>query len=325
MADLALKIAQAEPGQAGLLRAGGLLLLVVFALKAALLPLYFWLPKAYSLTTAAVAALFAIMTKVGVYAIVRIFTLLFGEQAGAAAGVVKPWLLPLALATLILGALGVLAASDLRRLLAYLVVVSVGTLLTAVGLFSPSGLSAALVYLVHSTLVTAGMFLLADLIARQRGTLEHQIVALPVAQAPLLGVLFFIGAVALAGLPPLSGFFAKLMIMHAAGDSIETRGGLIGVWGILLAGGLLSLIALSRSGSALFWRTRGAPPAPEDVSLVHSLPALIMLAASPLLVLLAAPLQRFANAAAGQLFDVRAYVTAVLGPDAAAMLSMAPH
>ena len=172
MADLALRIAQANSSEAGLLRAGALLLLVVFALKAALLPLYFWLPRAYSLTSAAVAALFAIMTKVGVYAIVRVFTLIFGAQAGVGADVATPWLLPLALATLALGAVGCLAARELRRLLAYLVIVSVGTLLTAVGLFNVSGLSAAVVYMIHSTLIAAAMFIVADLIARQRGTLD---------------------------------------------------------------------------------------------------------------------------------------------------------
>lgn len=318
MADLASRIAQAEGNEAGLLRAGALLLLVVFALKAALLPLYFWLPRAYSLTSPAVAALFAIMTKVGVYAIVRVFTLIFGAQAGVGADVALPWLLPLALATLTLGAIGCLAARDLRRLLAYMVVVSVGTLLTAVGLFSESGLSAAIVYLIHSTLIGAAMFILADLIERQRGSLDLQTTTAPVSQPLLLGGLFLLGAVALAGLPPLSGFIAKLMIMRAA-DS-----GIVWIWGLLLLSGLFSLIAFSRSGSALFWRTdpalrttAAAPvPAQATSSISLTLPALILLATSPILVALAAPLSIFAQATAAQLLDPGGYIAAVLGTSA---------
>ena len=312
MADLATRIAQAEGSEAGLLRAGALLLLVVFALKAALLPLYFWLPQAYSLTSSAIAALFAIMTKVGVYAIVRVFTLIFGAQAGVAANVAAPWLLPLALATLALGAVGCLAARDLRRLLAYLVVISVGTLLTAVGLFSGPGLSAAIVYLMHSTLIGAAMFLVADLIERQRGTLDLSSPTLAVAQPLLLGSMFVIGAVALVGLPPLSGFIAKLLIMRAA-DS-----GLVWIWGLLLLSGLFSLIAFSRSGSALFWHTAptrrtDARRASSGLALGLVLPAFVLLAASPMLVALAAPLNDFAQATAAQLLDPANYITAVLG------------
>jgi len=307
MADMARYIAQADNNEAGLLRAGGLLLLVVFALKAALLPLYFWLPRAYSLTPAAVAALFAIMTKVGVYAILRVFLLLFGAQAGVGADLAAPWLLPLALTTLLLGAVGCLAAQDLRRLLAYLVVVSVGTLLTAVGLFNPAGLSAAVVYLIHSTLIAAAMFILADLIERQRGTLDLNTPAPAVAQPLLLGGMFFVGAIALTGLPPLSGFLAKLMILRAA-DS-----GLAWIWTAVLLSGLFSLITFSRCGSALFWRTEGTATKQSFLPALN-LPALVLLAASPILVAMAAPLSSFAQATAAQLLDPGSYISAVLGP-----------
>jgi multicomponent K+:H+ antiporter subunit D len=182
MADLALKAGNSAPEHAFLLRTGALLLLAVFALKAALLPLYFWLPGAYSSTSAPVAALFAIMTKVGVYAIVRLFTLMFGPHAGEVAGVATPWVLPVALATLITGMIGALASQHLRRLISYLLIVSIGTLLTAIGLFTVQGLQAALVYLIHTTLITAGMFLLADLIQVQRGEMADRLdLAPPVA------------------------------------------------------------------------------------------------------------------------------------------------
>jgi multicomponent K+:H+ antiporter subunit D len=310
MAELAARVAAAGPQDAGLLRAGALLLLVVFGLKAALLPLYMWLPEAYRRTSAAVAALFAIMTKVGAYAIVRMFTLVFPPQAGDMAGPAHAWLLPLALATLAVGALGVLASRDLRRLLAYFVVVSVGTLLTAVGLFSSAGLSAALVYLIHSTLITAAFFLVADMVDEQRGSLNMR-EAMPVAQPLLLGTLFFAAAVALAGLPPLSGFLGKFMILQAAGDSVAT----VWVWAIVLATSLLGIVALGRAGSALLWKTGSGQPAGPATGVVSSLPALLLLACGALVVVFAGPVTEYTEAAARQLMDPDRYVESVLmGP-----------
>ncbi|MDU5678929.1 MAG: monovalent cation/H+ antiporter subunit D, partial [Pseudomonas aeruginosa] len=149
MSDMAQKIAMADAERAPLLAAAGLLLLVVFALKAALLPLYFWLPRAYAAASAPVAALFAIMTKVGIYSILRVYTLVFGDAAGELANLAQAWLWPLALATLGLGAIGALAARTLQSLLAYLVVVSAGTLLAGVALGSERALAASLYYLLH--------------------------------------------------------------------------------------------------------------------------------------------------------------------------------
>jgi multicomponent K+:H+ antiporter subunit D len=310
MADLALKIAAADPQHGALLRVGGLLLLLVFALKAALLPLYFWLPAAYSSTSAPVAALFAIMTKVGVYAIVRMFTLAFGPAAGGAADVAAPWLLPLALATLVVGTLGVLASTELRRLLAYFVVVSVGTLLTAVGLFNSQGLSAALVYLSHTTLMTAALFILADLMHVQRGSLRLD-KACSVAQPVLMGVLFFFAAIALTGLPPLSGFLAKLMILQAALNTTWVGW----VWGIILLTSLLSIVALSRAGSSLFWMANDGSMEGDKTSAVVLLPVVGLLICSPLLMLLGEPISTFSAAAAQQLSQPSGYIKSVL-PDA---------
>ena len=213
MADMAQKIAMADAERAPLLAAAGLLLLVVFALKAALLPLYFWLPRAYAAASAPVAALFAIMTKVGIYSILRVYTLVFGDAAGELANLAQAWLWPLALATLGLGAIGALAARTLQGLLAYLVVVSAGTLLAGVALGSERALAASLYYLLHSTWIAGGLFLLADLVARQRGDKAGDLVQGPALQNPrLLGGAFFIGAIAVAGLPPLSGFFGKIIV-----------------------------------------------------------------------------------------------------------------
>lgn len=309
MADLALKVSNAPPEHAALLRTGALLLLVVFALKAALLPLYFWLPSAYSTTSTPVAALFAIMTKVGVYAIVRIFTLAFGVEAGVVAHVAAPWLLPVALATLAAGMVGALASQDLRTLIAYLVVVSVGMLLTATGLFSVEGLSAALVYLIHTTLVTAGMFILADIISIQRGdTADRLEPGAPVAQPLYLGVLFFAGAVAIVGMPPLSGFIGKFMILQAS----QGNSAMGWIWAIVLVTSLLGLVALSRAGSVLFWQTKTEASLGAPITITEALPVVALLACSPLLVVLGGPVSEFANATAWQLLYPAGYIESVL-------------
>ncbi len=318
MADLAVRVAQAGAAEAPLLRAAALLLLVVFALKAALLPLYFWLPRAYAAACTPVAALFAIMTKVGVYAILRIYTLIFGAQAGLLADIALPWLWPLGLATLALGAIGALAATDLRGLIAYLLVVSVGTLLAAIALGGPALLGAALYYLLHTTLVTGGLFLLAGSIRRQRGTHGDQLLAVapPLRQPALFGVLFFIAAVAVAGIPPLSGFVGKLGLLAATTPGAGISGAQTAwFWGAVLGGGLLGLIALSRAGSRLFWRTEDAPAVAGRADRLRVTAAVLLLGASPLLSLFAAPVTAYTQAAARQLTDPSGYITAVLGHD----------
>ncbi len=307
LAELAVRIAAAPAADAGLLRAGALLLLVVFGLKAAVLPLYFWLPAAYVNTSAPVAALFALLTKVGVYAIIRVFSLAFGPTAGPAADATAPWLLLLALATVLAGGIGVLASQNLRRLIAYSVIVSIGTLLTAVGLGNAPGLEATLVYLVHTTLMTAGMFLLADLITAQRGHVDSR-PAQPVSQPRTLGILFFIGAVAIAGIPPLSGFFGKVLLLRAAENTVA----LPWVWSIVLGSSLLVIVALGRMGSGLFWNTLNTPAISAPAALRSLWPAAVLLAASPVLVLLARPLTDFAAVAAQQILEPAAYIETVL-------------
>ncbi|MFZ5594969.1 MAG: monovalent cation/H+ antiporter subunit D [Pseudomonadota bacterium] len=313
MADLALKVAAADIEDAALIRSAALLLLVVFALKAALFPLYFWLPDAYSSASAPVAALFSIMTKAGVYSILRVYTLVFGAEAGAAQWVAAPWLLPAALATLALGMLGALASRRLKGLIAYLTVASVGTLMAAVGLFSVDGIGAALYYMAHSTLIIAVLFLLSDLIARQRGDhRDHLERAAPVAQPVLLGVLFFAGAIGVAGLPPLSGFIGKVMVLQSA----TATGAVYWVWGVVLAGGLLSIISLSQAGSLLFWNTdvkAEKPPLAAPASAAAIMPVAALLAGIAALSALAQPMKRFAGDAAVQLLHPAGYIRSVLG------------
>ncbi|MDD0844298.1 monovalent cation/H+ antiporter subunit D [Pseudomonas sp. Gutcm_11s] len=300
MADLSARVAAATGDQVPLLAVAGALLLLVFALKAALLPLYFWLPRAYAAASAPVAALFAIMTKVGVYAILRVCTLIFGDDGGELAQLIQAWLWPLALATVALGAIGALAARSLPLLLAYMVLVSAGTLLAAVAIGTPAAHAAALYYLLHSTWVAGGLFLLADLIGRQRGSKGGDLVQGPALENPmLLGGMFFFGAVAVIGLPPLSGFLGKLLLLRSEPS--------IALWGVLLLGGFAALVAFSRAGSTLFWRVGLSSLDSAELDRGRLFACVLLLACSLGLVVLAAPLLDYSSAAAAQLHDVAPY------------------
>lgn len=314
LADLAAKAASLPLDNLGLARAGGLLLLLVFGLKAALLPLHLWLPNAYAGTSAPVAALFAVMTKMGIYAILRTHTLLFGSAAGDLAGLFEPWLMPLALATLVVGMLGALAAETMGRLAAYLVLVSVGTLLAAIAL-GTNGVAAGLYYLPHSTFTAALMFLLSDAIKRRRTASGDAFT--PDADMPhyaLWGGVFFVAAVAAAGLPPLSGFVGKVLILQAAP-------GHPWVWAIILISALGIVVALARAGSHVFFNSvkpssatpqapgqRASLFAPYEFFAIGGLLGLILA-----LTLGAGPAVDFARATALQLADPSVYINAVLG------------
>lgn len=312
MADMAVQVHKLEADQLALTKAGGLLLLLVFSLKAALLPLHFWLPNTYASASAPVAALFAIMTKVGIYSIFRVHTLVFGPDAGALASLAQPWLWPLALLTLLIGAIGALASPTLRQLAANLVIISVGTLLVAAALESPKAMAAALYYMVHSTLVAGALFLLADVIGQQRGKPGDRLVVgrRPV-QPVLLGTAFFLAALIVIGMPPFSGFVGKLLLMQAA----DTPATAIWFWPILLLSGLAALIALSRAGTTLFWRVNGNSEASKAPLLQMSGIGLLLLC-SPLMVIFGGPITEFTTLAAEQLFDVAGTTQLILNTGA---------
>ncbi len=257
MADMTTKISMLTPEARILTEAGALLLLLVFGFKSAMLPLHFWLPRTYSSASASVAALFAIMTKVGIYAIFRVHTGVFGAGAGELAFVAIPWIWPLAILTVVVGAIGVLAAPALRVMVANLVLISAGTLLLAIVLLNQESAVAGIYYLVHTTLVTGALFLLADMIAKQRGAATDRfVVSRPMAQGSILGALFFFAAIIVIGLPPLSGFVGKALLLKSAQTTAEMGW----VWTTILLSSLATLIAVSRAGTNLFWHLSGRRP-----------------------------------------------------------------
>ncbi len=309
MADLAQRLTSLPAEHLGVVRAAGLLLFAVFALKAALAPLHLWLPGAYGHTSAPVAAMFAIMTKVGAYAILRMHSLMFGPDAGPVAGLLDPWLLPLALLTVVAGTVGVLASQRLSDQAAYLVVVSAGTLLTAFGVGGAEAFAAGLYYLAHTTFAAAALFLLAGVLARTRGDTGDRLVAGPrLPRGELLGGVFLWVALAVGGMPPLSGFIGKWLILQASFCSP----GMPWVLAVLLVTSLLVIMALARSGSRLFFKiddgaVAAAPPRMADLGGVLGL-AIVGLA----LVIYAGPVYEFGQAAAAQSVQPGIYLSAIL-------------
>ena len=307
LADLAARAATLPADRLGLWQAGGWLLIVVFALKAAVLPLGFWLPGAYGVTDGAVAALFSVLTKVGVVAIVRCCTLVFpGLDAG-------PVLWAAAIGTLTLGATGMLAARRLSTLAAHAVVLSVGLLLVSIAHFTRDSLAAATFYLAHGTFATAALFLVAMRVSAVRGGMGDALAEGPALRGRLaLPAAFLLAAVAVAGLPPLGGFLAKLAIL----DAVTGARGAAWTFAAVLAASLVSIVALARAGTTVFWKVgRGDDQAAEDPpsSPLAVAGTGLLLAVVVALALLAGPAFGRADLVAGQLLDREGYIRAVLG------------
>ena len=313
MADIGLRLSQLTGDQAALARSAALLLLVVFGLKAAVVPLYFWLPATYASASAPVAALFAIMTKVGVYSIIRMHWVVFGAQAGESAWVASDWLLPLALTTSVLGVLGALAAHTMARLVAYLTVSSVGTIQAGVALATPATLSAALYYMLHSTVVIAGLFLLVEVLAAQRGAAQDKLRPAPAVREPvLLGMMMIFGAASAAGLPPLPGFLGKIMILESSSGLASQAW----VWTVVLTVGFFSIVGLARAGVVVFWHVQpdahdAVPGGGSSAKLLSAIVSLMVL--TVLMAVFASPIKRYTDQTAAQLSDPAAYRSAVLG------------
>lgn len=310
IADMAIAVQTVSPEDQGIVATAAVLLLVVFGIKAAMFPLYLWLPGAYAYTSAPVAALFAIMTKVGLYSIIRVHGTIFSEQAGELAFVHVQWVLLLGLITLALAALGVLAARALRRQVAYLILASVATLMIAIGINNQLALTATFYYLIHSTLLGAAMFLIADVILKGRGIYADSLTkAIPIDRPIIVGSVFMVLAIALTGMPPLSGFFGKVMIL----SSSLNHPWFAAILSVILVAGLLMIVAVCRSGSLMFYSVKKDKSEQSTPLNKSAFVAVIMLMlVSPLMVIFAKPLNEMSSQIAAQLYDQQAYIDAVL-------------
>ena len=224
--------------------------------------------------------------------------MIFGDQAGELANIALPWLWPIALLTIAIGAIAVLASKSLRVLCSNLVIVSVGTLLVTISLNTVQATSAGIYYLLHSTIACAAMFLLAGLIQQQRGQAEDRFVAArAMPQAGILGFIFALLAIALIGMPPLSGFVGKALILQSVTNASEA----MWVFPIILVGGLIALIALSRAGTSLFWRTNGENTSALKGHPLQYLAIGLLVVILPLMVIFGGPVSDYTQLAAEQL------------------------
>ena len=241
--------------------AGGLLLFVVFGIKAAMLPVGFWLPKTYAVATTPVAALFTIMTKVGIYAILRVNGTVFDDVISRE--ILQYILLPIGLITSVYGVIGAMGAERLRRFIGFMILSSVGTILIAISLFNTLAWAAALYYLVHSTIIAAAFYILSGWITSQRGEFkDHFKIAPQMKQHKVVALTYFTIALMMAGLPPFSGFLGKVFILQATAHSPYQ---LLIIVTILVVS-LLSIIAFTRVGFVIFWRATKPEDNPNEAA-----------------------------------------------------------
>ncbi|WP_144556516.1 Na+/H+ antiporter subunit D [Bacillus pumilus] len=243
MADLSVKIA--ESGQTGLITVISILFLIVFGLKAGIFPLYFWLPGSYHAPPAAISALFgALLTKVGLYAIARVFTLIFIHDIGFT-HTLMAWLAAL---TVIFGVIGSIAYSDVQKIVIYNIVTAVGVILFGIAANTPASLQGAIYYLIHDMVIKGALFMLAGALFVYAGTNHLKKMGGLIQSQPLLGWMFFISALSLAGIPPLSGFVGKLKIVEGGFSA-----GYMTFSILVLLSSLLVLYSIMRIFTLAFW------------------------------------------------------------------------
>ena len=308
MADLAIELQTAPQGLVTVL---SMLFLTAFGIKAAIFPLFFWLPASYHTPPVAISAIFAgMLTKVGVYALIRAFTLLFTHDVGWTHQILL-WLSGL---TMLTGVLGAAAQNEFRKILSFHIISQIGYMIMGLALYTPLALAGAVFYLVHHIIVKANLFFVAGLARRVGGSFRLAELGGLYRAHPLLAILFLIPAFSLAGFPPLSGFWAKLVVVLAA---VEVRS-----WAIVavaLVVGLLTIYSMTKIWQAAFWS-----PVPEGRA-VRAMPSSLMIAPVVALAtitvvigLWSGPFLALAQASAHELLDPAGYVRAVLG-DAAAL------
>jgi multicomponent Na+:H+ antiporter subunit D len=306
MADLAVRL-PLVPNQ-GLVTTLSTLFLIVFGVKAAVFPLFFWLPASYHAPPVAVSAVFAgLLTKVGVYALIRVFTLMFTQDVAYTHGII----IVIAALTMITGVLGAAAQTEVRRILSFHIISQIGYMVLGLGLFTRLALAGSVFYILHHIVVKTNLFLISGLIRRLGGSFELDRVGGLYRASPMLSLLFIVPAFSLAGLPPLSGFWAKLYLVRAGLEAGQYL-----VVAIALAVGVLTLYSMTKIWAGAFWSPAPAEgPAEPTRPLTRRLigPVAGLAAITILIGLWAYPLAELSSRAAGELIDPQQYVEAVLG------------
>jgi multicomponent Na+:H+ antiporter subunit D len=313
-ADLARVTATMAGPQAAAVTTAAMILLLVFAIKAAIFPVFFWLPDSYPVVPAGVNGFFAgLMTKVGIYSLLRVFVMTFRQPGHEVA---TELLLFLSGLTMILGVLGAVCQWEIRRILSWHIISQVGYMVMGIGLASDplvarAAIAGTVFYIVHHIIVKSSLFLLGDLAVHVTGYGALKRMGGVLTLAPAAAGLFFVAALSLAGMPPFSGFLSKLLLIQA---------GLAGGHGVVVAAavatGFLTIVSMLKIWSYAFW----GPARPKVAGLrwhAMAAPASVLVAASVVFGLWAQPLLRLAGDTADELLQPRAYLEAVLGADSA--------
>jgi len=312
LADLSIKVA--ESSHQGLISTTAILFLVGFGIKAAIFPMYFWLPDSYHTPPAAISAIFGgLLTKVGVYALIRIFSLLFIQDP-----FIRDLLTWLALLTMITGALGAIVSHNLRKIFSYLIVSHIGFMIGGLALFTPLAIAGAVYYMMHDIIAKTNVFLISGLVYKMKGDFHIDRLSGLFNEKPVLSILFGIALFSLVGTPPLSGFWPKIMLLRGA----AAEHSVVIIVGILVAS-FLTLWAIVRMWSRVFWRSGPKDSNFKSIDYFHSLSKrkkLALLAPVTFLVIVSLSLgfgvtyiSTFVQTVASQIMDNSAYIDAVLG------------
>ena len=308
MADLAVKLAASEPS--GIVTTVSILFLAAFGIKAAVFPMFFWLPASYHTPPVAVSAIFAgLLTKVGVYALIRVFTLLFVQDIAFTHGLI----LLVSGLTMVTGVLGAVAQNEFRRILSFHIVSQIGYMIMGLGLYTPMALAGSIFYIIHHIIVKTNLFLISGITCRLSGSFDLRRLGGLYVSRPGIGLLFLVPALSLAGMPPLSGFFAKLTLVRAGLDE-----GSYAIVATALAVGMLTLFSMTKIWHEVFWKESPLETAPTppvvDVGMTGLLVPVVILAVLTIAIGLGAePVFALATRAAHQLIDSSEYIAAVMG------------
>jgi multicomponent Na+:H+ antiporter subunit D len=308
LADLARVAPEVE--NQGAMAAAAVLLLVSFGAKAAVFPLFNWLPASYHTASMPVAAIFAaLLTKVGVYAIIRVFTLVFAHDTALFGPVIGA----IAMATMVVGVLGAAAHYDVRRILSFHIISQIGYMLVGVALMTPLAIAGSVLYVIHHIVVKANLFLVAGAMRVAGGSFALARLGGLWVTRPLLGLAFLIPALSLAGIPPLSGFWGKLVVIRSG---LEAEAYVLAF--VALAVGLLTLYSMVKIWNEAFWKAApdSAPPpaALGRAARIATFAPIVLLCGVTLTIgLWTEPFAAFSLAAAESLLDREAYIAAVLG------------
>lgn len=306
LADLAVRLVEVRPG--GQVTLVAVLFLVAFGIKSAVFPLFFWLPASYHTAPVTVTALFsALLTKVGVYSLVRVFTLLFVQDTATT----HLMILVIAALTMVIGVLGAAVQTDFRRLLSFHIVSQIGYLIMGLGLYSQEALAGTIYFMVHVVLAKTALFLIAGLVYQVQGSFDLKKLGGLYRRKPAISILFLFPALSLAGLPPLSGFFAKLILI-TAGLRMEAY------WVVAAALGvsLLTLYSMTKIWLEVFWKEPKEPLAASDLKAASPwmwAPVVALVVLALVLGIFVEPALMVAQQSAAQLLNPASYVQAVFG------------